>query len=229
MNVPKILNLDLLLKSYLFIPKVQFRNAMKKYGHDITGKTLDIGAGLKPFAQYFNTSEYISLDSDASLKPDVAGDILHLPFEDASFDSVVCLEVLEHVADTQGALREILRVLKPNGVFMVSTPMHWPLHYEPMDYWRFTRYGLEELLKKNYTVATVEKLGGLFSFLGARIAEESALFLYRLFPFLPRRARYALGHIANIPLSVGFYIFSLLTDWLFPQDAISWLVIAKKK
>ena len=107
--------------------------------------------------------------------------------------------------------------------------MHWPLHYEPHDYYRFTKYGLAEILKDDFKVVHSEKIGGLFSFLGSRLAEESALFLYRLFPFLPRKARYLLGHIANIPLSIFFYALSLLLDPLFPEDAISWLVIAEKK
>ena len=229
MNVPKILSLDLLFKSYLFIPKVLFRRVMKTYGKEITGRTLDIGAGLKPFRDYFNTSEYVSLDSDPTLKPDVVGDILALPFPENTFDSVVCLEVLEHVAETHKALSEITRVLKPGGIFMVSAPQHWPLHYEPVDFWRFTKYGFYHLLNNDFEIVATKKIGGLFSFLGSRIAEESALFLFRLFPFLPKRARYALGHCANIPLSLFFYVLSIVLDPLFPQDAISWLIVARKK
>ncbi len=56
---------------------------MRRLGENVTGKTLDIGAGLKPFKEFFKSSEYIAyiaLDADASLKPDVVGDILNLPF-----------------------------------------------------------------------------------------------------------------------------------------------------
>lgn len=51
---------------------------------------------------------------------------LHLPFADASFDKVICSEVLEHIPDYQGVLREILRVLKPGGDFVASVPRTWP-------------------------------------------------------------------------------------------------------
>lgn len=229
MNVPKIFGLDLLLKSYLFIPKMLFRKSIRRLGNAVTGKTLDIGAGLKPFVSYFHASEYITLDSDPSLNPDIVGDIVALPFSKAIFDNVVCLEVFEHIADTKKALSEVTRVLKPGGILMVSAPQHWPLHYEPHDYWRFTKYGFYYLLNSDFEIVATKKIGGLFSFFGARIAEESALFLFRLLPFLPKRARYALGHIANIPFSLFFYFFSFILDPLFPADAISWLIVAKKK
>lgn len=51
---------------------------------------------------------------------------LQLPFADASFDKVICAEVLEHIPDCQSVLDEIRRVLKPGGVFAASVPRFWP-------------------------------------------------------------------------------------------------------
>ncbi len=51
---------------------------------------------------------------------------LKLPFEDNSFDKVICSEVLEHVPDYQGVLKEINRVLKPDGLMALSVPRAWP-------------------------------------------------------------------------------------------------------
>jgi SAM-dependent methyltransferase len=51
---------------------------------------------------------------------------LELPFADNTFDKVICSEVLEHIPDYQGALREIERVLKPGGLFCASVPRRWP-------------------------------------------------------------------------------------------------------
>ena len=51
---------------------------------------------------------------------------LCLPFADNSCDKVICSEVLEHIPDYQGALREIQRVLKPGGLFCASVPRSWP-------------------------------------------------------------------------------------------------------
>lgn len=52
----------------------------------------------------------------------VQGSGMTLPFADASFDCVICAEVLEHIPDYQGVLAEIRRVLKPGGVLAVSVP-----------------------------------------------------------------------------------------------------------
>lgn len=54
------------------------------------------------------------------------GDALRLPFEDGTFDKVICSEVLEHIPDYMGAVAEITRVLKPGGLLGVSVPRYWP-------------------------------------------------------------------------------------------------------
>ena len=48
-----------------------------------------------------------------------------LGFRDSSFDMVTAIEVLEHVADLDGTLSEVHRVLRPGGRFCVTTPNRW--------------------------------------------------------------------------------------------------------
>ena len=56
----------------------------------------------------------------------VEGDAYRTPFADATFDAVICSEVLEHLEDYHAALAEIARVLKPGGVFVATVPRAWP-------------------------------------------------------------------------------------------------------
>lgn len=56
----------------------------------------------------------------------VNGNALLLPFDDGTFDVVICSEVLEHIPDWLGVLDEINRVLKPGGTFVASVPRFWP-------------------------------------------------------------------------------------------------------
>jgi SAM-dependent methyltransferase len=51
---------------------------------------------------------------------------LRLPFADASFDKIICSEVLEHIEDYEQVLAEIYRLLKPGGQLAISVPRYWP-------------------------------------------------------------------------------------------------------
>jgi SAM-dependent methyltransferase len=50
------------------------------------------------------------------------GNTFHLPFRDATFDRVICSEVMEHVHDYRGAARELARVTKPGGRVAITIP-----------------------------------------------------------------------------------------------------------
>ena len=54
----------------------------------------------------------------------VKGNTISLPFKDASFDKIICSEVLEHVPDDQQSIRELARVLKDDGVIAISVPTY---------------------------------------------------------------------------------------------------------
>ena len=56
----------------------------------------------------------------------VQGDALHLPFPDGAFDRVICSEVLEHIPDDVGAMRELARVLRPGGTMAITVPRYGP-------------------------------------------------------------------------------------------------------
>lgn len=70
--------------------------------------------------------EFEQADNPARSFGLASGSALMLPFADNTFDKVICSEVLEHIDDYAGALREIDRVLKPGGLFCASVPRRWP-------------------------------------------------------------------------------------------------------
>ena len=55
----------------------------------------------------------------------VIDDITNSRLSEASFDLIVCTEVLEHIADSVSAIREMYRLLKPGGLLILSTPQKW--------------------------------------------------------------------------------------------------------
>lgn len=97
----------------------------------------------------------------------LCGDALNLPFNDASFDKIICSEVLEHVKDDEQGIRELVRVLKPGGALAVTVPtylteaVYWALsddyHNNPGGHVRiFTAQGLVEALRRhNLTVYAI--------------------------------------------------------------------------
>jgi ubiquinone/menaquinone biosynthesis C-methylase UbiE len=73
---------------------------------------------------------YASLQGIPNAHPDnclvMKADIRKLPFAAASFDCVICSEVLEHIPEHHAALKELVRVLKPQGVIVISVPRYYP-------------------------------------------------------------------------------------------------------
>jgi 2-polyprenyl-6-hydroxyphenyl methylase/3-demethylubiquinone-9 3-methyltransferase len=101
---------------------------------DLTGKKLlDAGSGTGWFSERAckRGAEVTSLDVGEKLLAQVAkkcqservvGDILALPFDPASFDFVICSEVIEHTVDPALAVSELARVLRPGGVLIITVP-----------------------------------------------------------------------------------------------------------
>lgn len=65
----------------------------------------------------------------------IRGDATNLPFKDASFDKVVCSEVLEHLHDDRQGIKELVRVLKANGMLAISVPTY----LTESVYWRISK------------------------------------------------------------------------------------------
>jgi SAM-dependent methyltransferase len=99
-------------------------------------RLLDVGAGAgrHAFEGLRRGASVVAVDvDDASLKDvaasgvtSVLGSALSLPFDDGAFDRVIAAEVMEHIDDDRGALRELARVLRPGGVLAVTVPRWFP-------------------------------------------------------------------------------------------------------
>ena len=113
------------------------------------GRILDIGCADRWIEQRLpRGSDYIGLDYLATGKhmygarPDLFADASQLPLADASVDTVVILEVMEHLRQPREALQEIARVLRPQGRLLLTMPFLYPIHDAPHDYQRLTMHGL---------------------------------------------------------------------------------------
>ena len=119
-----------------------------------TGTVLDIGCANRWIEPHLGSeTRYIGLDywdtgkNLYKARPDIFADAAGLPAAAQSCDTVVLLEVLEHIRNPQEALQEAFRVLRPGGHLLLSMPFLYPIHDAPHDYQRMTRHGLERDLE----------------------------------------------------------------------------------
>lgn len=158
----------------------------------IHGRCLDAGAGRSAYQPILieSADTYVSLDINWKPGLHTAGSLLHLPFQTASFDSIVCSQVLEHVPEPQQAIMEMARCLKPGGVAIFTVPHLSYLHNEPHDYFRFTKHGLRHLMDSaGLDIIEITPAGGLLSFLGHIASLIGKALLYPIPVFGPLGVR----------------------------------------
>lgn len=129
----------------LFQPLEQELKPVTQY---LSGSLLNAGCGSREVNSYLlaNGATEITSYDIASDDPEViVGPLETMPFEDASFDSVLCNAVLEHVRDAERSLGEMTRVVRPGGHIVVAVPFLQPFHACPTDFRRYTADGLADL------------------------------------------------------------------------------------
>ncbi len=110
---------------------------------EFRGKVLDVGGERRrsrstPLTKHSAIVSWTYVNNDLATEPDVCCDAVGMPFADESFDAALLTEVLEHVADPLGVLKETARVLRSGGVLLVSMPFLFAVHADPYDFQRWT-------------------------------------------------------------------------------------------
>lgn len=148
---------------YLFLAETHAWQKVKT--RELQGHVLDVGCGRRPYEAWTSegregVTKYTGLD----LAPGPGVDILvgpkdRWPLEDASVDSIVFTQVLEHVSDRTHLLSEMARVLRPGGQILLTVPFIFMAHGLPHDYARFTTDGVRCLFEPEYEAVETVQLG----------------------------------------------------------------------
>lgn len=140
----------------VFLTNIRLKTALEAAIKPLATKgvrCLDVGCGNRPYEYLFQAGHYVGVDVESSgrpldmKQPDYFYDGVKLPLKDDSFDMVMSTQVIEHVPNPLDFLKEIARTCKPGGTVIISLPFVYQEHEVPYDYFRFTQFGIEELLK----------------------------------------------------------------------------------
>jgi SAM-dependent methyltransferase len=152
-NIPYHFNPNITSPSFLTRNRLLTKIAL--LAPQLKGNLLDFGCGSKPYRSLFKVNTYIGLDFENPGHPhlneqiDVFYDGKKIPFEDNRFDSVFSSEVFEHIFNLEDILKELDRVLKKDGLMLITCPFTICEHEVPNDFARYSSYSIKYLLEKN--------------------------------------------------------------------------------
>lgn len=201
----------------------------------LRGSLLDVGCGEMPFRSCLPSDvAYTGIDvpqarafamrgSDAVIPFDGKS----IPFPDASFETVLCTEVLEHAAAPRELVSEIERVLKPGGTLLATVPFSARVHYAPYDFHRFTKYALTEMFGSFEHVTINERGNDL-----AVIANKLIVVAFRMV----RPSRWSILHwpllVLLLPVVLTFLMSAHLALALglgSKDDPLGYSIVATKR
>ena len=193
---------------------------------------LDVGAGECQYKPYFiGRCKYISQDVGGKFDDftydqiDIRSEIYNIPLPDESVDFILCTQVLEHLKYPARALQELNRLLKPGGKLYLTVPFASEEHMVPYDYFRYTRFSLDFLMREHgFNPLLIEAQGGRFITMGKNIKD--------LVPLLAtgRPGLQKLLYLVQAPVVIPLLVVLFLVDGL-DQDKFmtqNYDVIAEK-
>lgn len=159
---------------------------------------IDLGCGVAPYRSIFAATgvEYVTADLEPGQGVDLVCDEYgRVPAQDGTFDIVLSNQVLEHVPDPQAYLCEARRLLKGNGLLILTTHGTWIYHPDPLDLWRWTGPGL---------VREVEHAGFEFESIKGKLG-PAGVGLQLIQDALRRRTPHLIRPLLQAAFQVGIY------------------------
>jgi SAM-dependent methyltransferase len=151
---------------------------------------LDAGAGEQPFKKHCQNLNYFAQDFNKYSKPikkrfddavnpddyvygqmNYVGDIWEIQEKDQFFDVILCTEVFEHIPYPIETIKEFSRLLKNNGLLIISSPMASLRHFDPYYFYSgFSDRWYEEILNKNgFSIEEIIPIGDYYRWIANEI------------------------------------------------------------
>ena len=116
--------------SYIYqTDRIELYEQIKRHARFIKGHVLDVGAGsFSRYKDLFSFNEYTKMNTEPGENTNIVGKVENIPSEDNSFDSIICTQVLGDVYELNKAFSEFYRVLKPEGMLLLTENLFDSLH-----------------------------------------------------------------------------------------------------
>jgi len=209
----------------IYINKVELIDELLHRFGCQSGKILDAGCGEGVLVEKYAQQgwDITGVDKNYASEYVQEGSITDLPFEDSSFDTVMALDVLEHLQyPEQGqALKQIKRVLKPGGVIIFSCPnlAHFTSRLKLMFRGRLLRTASVSHHPGDRPMIEYQEI---FEKMGLEIVERHGIFptippIYRFVMRYPAKSPNLLRFLRKLPLPVGWH-FQVLFVCRLPME-----------
>jgi ubiquinone/menaquinone biosynthesis C-methylase UbiE len=193
-------------------------------------KILDAGAGELQYKQLCAHLEYVSQDCGQyngkgdsrglqtsgwdNAKLDIVSDITSIPVPDASFDVIMCIEVLEHIPKPILAIKEFNRILRGGGTMILTAPVCSLTHFAPYYFYNgYSRYFYERILRESgFEIEELTNNGNWYEY----IAQE----LHRL-PYMLNKysgVKYASHRLLSVMIRLALLPLYIVLSWASSRD-----------
>jgi len=177
---------------------------------ELHGHVLDFGGGRKStYLSLLRTNgcRIDSLNIDSTMEPTILHDANRpFPIADATYDTIISFNTLEHVRRDEHALGELVRVLKPGGLMHIVVPFLYRVHASPSDYHRHTGHWWDETLADMGITTENTRIEPL---MWGRVTSAYSFLEYTRLRFLRRLPLWAdliVAGVADEEYPIGYYI-----------------------
>jgi len=205
------------------------------------GVLLDVGSGKQPYKKLFNNhvEHYLSMDypkikdQKDHAKPSIMGDGYNLPVRCNVIDTVLNTQVLGDVSSPDLFISELKRVLKKEGILLISVPLLFPVS-SIVDMYRYTNHGIIFLLVKNgFKIERVDRNGGFGVFMMQMLLHYFNYRFFRNVPGVFLKSLFGILRIVLTPLLLAVNlicnILAIALDWFDIDESftLNYTILAK--
>lgn len=146
-----------------YIISRQINNYISKIFNNENDLILDLGCGNKPSYHHYMKGKILCFDKIKTKMTHVIGDANLLPFKLNKFDKAISINSFYYFRNPFDVINNIHKILKKEGKLVLVMPFIYPIHDVPHDNYRFTEFGIKEILNGKFELEEIKSIGGIFN------------------------------------------------------------------